>query len=123
MLASAACDRAPPPAEVARLSLWSARAPALEGTPVRITAEVQSATPAAGLVAFAVDGRPLGSAHVWRGAASITARLPLGRHTVTAVYGGDQHHLCAGAALHLTAVPNPAMATLWGSTPGPQLSH
>jgi hypothetical protein len=123
MLASASCERAALPAEVARLSLWSATAPAVEGTPVRLTAEVQSATPAAGVIAFAVDGRPLGSAHLWRGAASISAKLPLGRHTVTAVYGGDERHLCAGAALHLMTVPNPAMATLWGATPGAQLSH
>lgn len=69
----------------------------LVGQTFTITAQLQPVTggPAAtGTVDFAIDGNPLGTVAIAAGSATITSpgTMPVGLHTLTAVYSGDNNY-------------------------------
>jgi len=105
-------------------SLSASSAAVFIGQPVQLTASLAPAS-ATGTVQFLDGGAVLGTSTVNGGTAAISVSLPLGAHTITAVYGGDANDAGStsaavtvtvskiNASVALTSSLNPA---LWGKT-------
>ncbi len=92
-------------AALARTTIMTSGSPAIFGTAVILTATVRATTNAAvfgtGLVQFTVDGVNVGAPVVLNGSGQASlaiSTLPVGRHTVKAVFAGDGYLLSSTSA-------------------------
>ena len=100
--------------------------PATVGDPLTFTATVTPAlgsSPAAGAVQFRIDGNDFGAAVTLDGSGAATSpsisNLPLGNHTVSAVYGGDASFGGSTSPTTSFLVRNPPLPTTTTQTVSP----
>ncbi|HEY0308097.1 MAG TPA: Ig-like domain repeat protein [Acidobacteriaceae bacterium] len=85
----------------------------LAGQAFIVTATITPATnvgAVSGTVTFAVDGSAQSPVIVSNGVASVSLTLPVGAHTITALYSGDTNYVASTATLSITAVTPAATA-------------
>src|SRR5262249_13870001 len=99
------------------IGLTSTQNPSIAGQPVSFTAAVSPST-STGSVQFLDGSSVIGHAPLANGAASLTAALAVGTHSVTAVYSGDANYNGATSAAVVQTVNKAASTTAISASTG-----